>query len=84
MKGGEQTKMEEVEFYATETFGSTGSYYCIAESISLLILWHSPLGRSWNKTLMDLLLPATMSVYLCRTAVQVKGLSEKIWNAATI
>lgn len=26
VKGGEQTKMEEGEFYAIETFGSTGDY----------------------------------------------------------
>lgn len=27
VKGGEQTKMEEGEFYAIETFGSTGNSY---------------------------------------------------------
>lgn len=26
VKGGEQTKMEEGEFYAIETFGSTGNF----------------------------------------------------------
>lgn len=30
VKGGEQTKMEEGEFYAIETFGSTGEVvYCL-------------------------------------------------------
>lgn len=29
VKGGEQTKMEEGEFYAIETFGSTGEMICI-------------------------------------------------------
>ena len=27
VKGGEQTKMEEGEFYAIETFGSTGTIF---------------------------------------------------------
>jgi methionyl aminopeptidase len=30
VKGGEQTKMEEGEFYAIETFGSTGTSLYIA------------------------------------------------------
>lgn len=29
VKGGEQTKMEEGEFYAIETFGSTGDNFCL-------------------------------------------------------
>lgn len=28
VKGGEQTKMEEGEFFAIETFASTGDYFC--------------------------------------------------------
>ena len=28
VKGGEQTKMEEGEFFAIETFASTGNYFC--------------------------------------------------------
>jgi methionyl aminopeptidase len=29
VKGGEQTKMEEGELFAIETFGSTGNSFCI-------------------------------------------------------
>lgn len=34
VKGGEQTKMEEGEFFAIETFASTGkSFVCLASSL---------------------------------------------------
>lgn len=36
VKGGEQTKMEEGEFFAIETFASTGDYFLI---IYLTIIW---------------------------------------------
>jgi methionyl aminopeptidase len=32
VKGGEQTKMEEGEFYAIETFGSTGMFVFVAST----------------------------------------------------
>lgn len=38
VKGGEQTKMEEGEFYAIETFGSTGTFFltcCNGQTFSM-------------------------------------------------
>jgi methionyl aminopeptidase len=51
VKGGEQTKMEEGEFFAIETFGSTGQYTgdlfseCTVSTplfpaLTLIIVWH--------------------------------------------
>ena len=35
VKGGEQTKMEEGEFFAIETFASTGASFVLFSSLSL-------------------------------------------------
>lgn len=37
VKGGEQTKMEEGEFFAIETFGSTGMNLCNLEVIVIML-----------------------------------------------